>query len=54
MLISLIQMGHLQSVREWIKNIKYCGAAQDLNYKPAKDRRHRSVDQRRLNLCLLA
>lgn len=33
MLISFIQMGHLQSVRDWIKNIKYCKAAQDLNQK---------------------
>lgn len=24
MLISLIQMGRLQSVRDWIKDIKYC------------------------------
>lgn len=30
MLISFIQMGHLQSVRDWIKNIKYCKVAQDL------------------------
>lgn len=35
MLISFIQMGHLQSVRDWIKNIKYCKykVARDLNYK---------------------
>lgn len=33
MLISFIQMGHLQSVRDWIKNIKYCKVAQDLNCK---------------------
>lgn len=33
MLISFIQMGHLQSVRDRIKNIKSWEAAQDLNYK---------------------
>lgn len=33
MLISFIQMGHLQSVSDWIKNIKYCKVAQDLLQK---------------------